>query len=118
MSLRVMVVCVVGFVGFGCNWVPLSAGGEQVQLATAKFVEGCRQIGRTRAKTKPTFLGVKRSQATIREELRSLARNDAAVMGGTTVTPLGDVQNGEQAYGIYVCSGAPAGSGASGPSGS
>jgi hypothetical protein len=34
-----------------------------------------------------------------------LARNDAAVMDGTTVSPLAPVEDGEQAFGIYVCDG-------------
>jgi hypothetical protein len=105
--VAVAVACSLGIAG--CNWVPLSAGGEQVQLATPNFVEGCRSLGKTKAKTKPTLLGIKRGEATIREELTSLARNDAAAMGGTHVSPLDDVKEGEQTFGIYVCSGSGGG---------
>jgi len=103
-----LAACLAGPV-LGCTWVPLTAAGEQVQLASPKFVEGCEQVGKTRAKTKPTVLGFKRDEATIREELRSLARNDAAVMGGTNVAPLEPVKDGTQLYGIYVCSGGSGG---------
>jgi len=89
----------------GCTWVPLSAGGEQVQYANQKAVESCRQVGKTTARTKAKLWVFPRGDSTIREELRSLARNDGAVMGGTTVSPLGPVEDGEQIFGIYVCGG-------------
>lgn len=89
----------------GCTWVPLTAGGEQVQLANQKAVEACKQVGKTRARTKAKVWIFARSEATIREELQALARNDAAVMGGTTVSPTGPVEEGEQNFGIYVCGG-------------
>jgi hypothetical protein len=89
----------------GCTWVPLSEGGEQVQLVSAKAVEECRQIGKTNAKTRSKVMFFARGESTIRGELQSLARNDAAKMGGTTVAPLGPAVDGEQPFGIYVCGG-------------
>ena len=112
MSVRVLFIvglCMVAGMALGCTWVPLTAAGEQVQLANAKFVENCKPIGKTRAKTKPTVMGFGRSASTLRGELASLARNDAGVMGGTHVSPIGDLENGEQTYGIYVCSGGTGG---------
>jgi hypothetical protein len=87
----------------GCNWAPLSAEGEQVQFANQKAVESCREVGKTTARTKDSLWIFPRSEETIREELRSLARNDAALMGGTTVSPLGPAEDGQQRFGIYVC---------------
>lgn len=91
--------------GLGCNWAPLTAGGELVQLASLKAVESCEQIGKTTARTSDKVWIFARSESTIREELRSLARNDAAAMGGTTVAPLEPAQGGSQSFGIYVCGG-------------
>lgn len=108
MRVRVALVCLGVATSVGCTWVQLSAGGEQVQLASSKFVENCKQVGKSRANTKPTLLGTARSDATVREELRSLARNDAVAMGGTHVSPLDEATDGSQTFGIYVCSGAPA----------
>ncbi len=100
-----IVASFVALVGLGCNWVPLTAAGEQVQFANQKAVEGCKQVGKTRARTRAKIWFADRDEAAIREELRSLARNDAAVMGGTTVSPTGPVEDGEQNFGIYVCGG-------------
>ena len=91
----------VSFVG--CTWVELTAGGEQIQYATQKAVEGCRQVGKTTAHTKAKLGIFARDPSEIRKELRTLARNDAAAMGGTTISPLGPEENGEQTFGIYVC---------------
>jgi hypothetical protein len=94
----------VAVLGLGCTWVPLTAGGEQVQFGNQKVVEGCRQIAKTDARTSAKAWIFARSESTIRKELRSLARNDAATLGGTTVSPLGPVEDGAQTFGIYVCS--------------
>jgi hypothetical protein len=109
MSFRIALACLTAAVGFACTWVPLSAPGEQVQLASPKFVEGCQQVGKTRATTKATILGFARGASTIRGELLSLARNDAAAMGGTHVSPIDDVLDGQQTYGVYVCAGGSGG---------
>jgi hypothetical protein len=89
----------------GCTWVDLTAAGEQVQFASQKAVEDCEQVGKTRATTQHKVWIFARSDSKIREELRSLARNDAAGLGGTTVSPLGPVEDGEQTFAIYVCKG-------------
>ena len=104
-SIRVGAAICVAALGFACTWVPLTEGGEQVQLASEKAVEACRQIGRTVAHTRSKVMLFARGESTIREELQSLARNDAAKMNGTTVAPLGPAVNGEQPFGIYVCGG-------------
>ncbi len=102
-----VLVCSSLFValGVGCTWVQLNEGGEQVQFANQKAVESCEQVGKTVARTKSSLWVFARSEATIREELRTLARNDGAAMGGTTVSPLGPVEDGVQSFGIYVCKG-------------
>ena len=92
--LEVGVVAVVVAMSFGCTWVPLTEGGEQVQFVNQKAVDSCRQIARTDAHTRAKLWIFARSESTIREELRSLARNDAATMGGTTVSPLGPAEAG------------------------
>ena len=69
---------VVAALWLGCTWVPLTAGGEQVLFANQKAVDGCRQVARTDAHTSAKVWIFARSESTIREELRSLARNDAA----------------------------------------
>ncbi len=99
--MALVFVVAVGLVG--CAWVDLTAGGEQIQYATQKAVEGCRQVGKTTARTSDKVWIFARGESKIRDELRTLARNDAAAMGGTTVSPLGPVENGEQTFGIYVC---------------
>lgn len=88
-----------------CTWTPVTAEGAQVQLASAKFVEGCQSIGKTRAKTADSVGIFARSEEKIRDELISLARNQAAEMGATTISPLGPVEDGAQTFGVYVCKG-------------
>ena len=102
-SIRLAAVAALAAGLAGCTWVELTAGGEQVQYASQKAVEGCKQVGKTTAHTSDKVWIFARDEGEVRKELRALARNDAAAMGGTTVSPLGPAENGEQTFGIYVC---------------
>jgi hypothetical protein len=98
-------VCAACALAVGCTWVALTPSGEQVQVASQQAIVDCKQLGKTIARTKSRIWLFGRSESKVREELRSLARNDAARMGGTTVSPLEPMADGIQMYGIYVCTG-------------
>lgn len=87
----------------GCTWVPLTAGGEAVRVALPSAAESCERIGRTRTRTQAKIGPFPRSQSRVRTELESLARNEAADMGGNVIAPLDGPREGVQDYGIYRC---------------
>ena len=43
------------------------------------------------------------SQNTVEEQLDTLARNQAATMGGNAVKASSEINNGQRAYGVYKC---------------
>jgi hypothetical protein len=87
----------------GCEWAPLTRGGEGVTVARPEHVQACRRIGETTAKVKSEIAGVARSADTVTEELKNLARNAAAEMSGDTVVPVGQLVWGEQRFTVYRC---------------
>jgi hypothetical protein len=44
-----------------------------------------------------------RTQRKVHEELESLARNEAATMGGNAVAPTGEPAEGRQSFDVYRC---------------
>jgi hypothetical protein len=94
----------LGALALACTWVPLSDGGKAVRVA--KDDEGlarCESKGRTHAQTTDRVLIFARREQTIQLELESLARNEAALMGGDTVVAATPIERGRQTFDVYLC---------------
>ncbi len=89
--------------GAGCTWVPLEEGADSVAVLQPAEVERCEQLARTRATTARRVLFFPRRADKMREELASVARNEAQRSGGDAVAPLGEMEDGVQEFGIYRC---------------
>lgn len=89
----------------GCTWVQLTTEGESVNLGSANLVGNCERVGRARAKTLGKIVTVERGGGRLQEELFTLARNEAGRMGGDTIIPESLINDGEQDFGVYNCSG-------------
>ena len=89
-----------------CNsWVQLTAEGAGVSLAdTASQVRDCARVGRASVQTLGKILVVERGGQRLQDELLSLARNEAADLGGDTVLPESLIADGKQVFAVYRCS--------------
>ena len=95
------VLLAVLFVG-GCTWVKLTEQGALVGVRDANEVAGCEQLGRTTSTTRAKVV-VGRNAEKVASELRTLAQNEAAHMGGNVIVPEGEPVEGRQGFGIYRC---------------
>ncbi|MDH5257972.1 MAG: DUF4156 domain-containing protein [Gammaproteobacteria bacterium] len=86
-----------------CSWVKLTPDGERVQVLSSDAVASCKKIGATTVSLKSSIAGVKRKQEKVAKELDTLARNSGAKMGGNTVVPISEMENGERSYAVYQC---------------
>ena len=91
----------------GCAWVKPTPEGAQVQVSDAQKVKHCRELGNTTVSLLDKIAGVERNRQTVEEELQILARNSAASIGGDTVVPISDSNDGKQQFTIYQCAGVP-----------
>ena len=88
----------------GCsNWVQVTSAGQNVRVATASEVSNCSRVGRTRANTLGKVIGVERGAERLQTELQSIARNEAADMGGNVIVPESLIDDGQQSFGVYSC---------------
>ena len=98
-------VAAAAFVLSACsnNWVQLSPDGRQVVVATAAQVSNCTRVGTASVNALDNIAFVQRGAARLQEELETLARNEAAVLGGNRVTPESTITDGRQSFGVYRC---------------
>jgi hypothetical protein len=90
---------------FACTWVPLTNEGQGVRILRESEVVDCEKIGETTARTSDRVVIFARSDRKVREELDSLARNEAADLGGDAIVRIGTATDGRQSFGVYRCEG-------------
>ncbi len=88
----------------GCaTALKLTPNGEKVRVLGPDEVDSCRLVGRTNASVTWVIAGVRRPDNVIVQELRVVARNAAARLGGDTIVPLTVVDEGQQSFQVYKC---------------
>lgn len=87
----------------GCSFVSVKSDAEDVLVLSAQRVSHCERLGQTRVSVADKLGFINRRDEDVRSDLEDLARNTAAEMGGDTVSPEGEVNEGRQVFGIYDC---------------
>ncbi len=88
----------------GCATLKLTEAGEKVRVLDPSEVSSCREMGRTNTSITARIV-IERPVETVSKELRIIARNSAARMGGDTIVPLTVLENGNQTFNVYKCVG-------------
>ena len=86
-----------------CTWVPLTGEGAHVQLRTLEQAQSCERKSRVTVSVKDKIAGIARNEDKVRGELETLARNEAARVGGNAVAAETEPTNGRQTFLIYRC---------------
>lgn len=87
-----------------CTWVQLAPGAKQVRVVSA-VPAGCEKRGEVAVSVKDSVAFYERNQLRVRDELETLARNEAPGIQADTIQPLGDPADGEQRFAAYSCGG-------------
>ncbi len=87
----------------GCSTVSPEPGAEKIEVLEAERTDKCDKKGQSRVQVPTSFGFIKRGDKAIRADLRTLGRNSAVDMGGDTITPLTEISDGKQTFGIYDC---------------
>ncbi|MFT5140828.1 MAG: hypothetical protein ACI9H8_000055 [Lysobacterales bacterium] len=86
-----------------CSWVKATPEAESVLVKTAEVTTDCERKGKVNVSLKDRIAGFDRKSTKVAKELATLARNEAAVMGGNTVVAESEVTDGRQEFGVYLC---------------
>lgn len=100
--------CIIGTLALSsllsaCTWVKVSAEGESVKLLTVAQAASCERVGATTSQALGKVGFVKRRETKLATELQTLARNEAAEMGGNAIVADGEIEEGRQRFVIYRC---------------
>ncbi|MDC8014180.1 DUF4156 domain-containing protein [Tahibacter soli] len=86
-----------------CTWVKLDEPGKAVHVAYDGRVDGCRALGEIGVSVKDRVGPYERNSLKVKDELETLARNEAASMQADTIAAKGEPHDGEQRFGAYAC---------------
>ena len=88
-----------------CTWVPMAPEATAVHVVSAGAAPaGCDKRGDINVSVKHSVAFYERNALRVRDELETLARNEAAASPANTVQPLGDPADGAQRFAAYQCS--------------
>lgn len=86
----------------GCTWVHMAPGASAVKVVTGPPA-GCEQRGEVEVSVKDALGPYERNPLRVRDELETLARNEAPGLNADTVQPLGEPADGRQRFAAWRC---------------
>ena len=90
----------------GCTWVHMAPGASNVRVIAAGAAPAdCEKRGEVAVSVKDSVAFYERNALRVRDELETLARNEAPGIQATAVQPLGDPADGEQRFAAWRCPG-------------
>ncbi|MDZ4813650.1 MAG: DUF4156 domain-containing protein [Pseudomonadota bacterium] len=101
--MRTLMIAAAMLAFAGCTWVEPDAQGKRIDVAYGKNLSACAQKGTVTVSVRHKIGFYERNDLKVRDELESLARNEATELGGDTVQALGEPVDGEQKFGAYDC---------------
>ncbi|HEY4530101.1 MAG TPA: DUF4156 domain-containing protein [Luteimonas sp.] len=85
-----------------CTWVHMAPGASSVRVA-ASPPAGCEKRGEVEVAVKHSIAFIDRNPLRVREELETLARNEAPGLQADTIHPLSDPIRGVQRWAAWRC---------------
>ncbi len=93
-------------VATGCEWVKMEPGAAQVRVLRAgDDVASCHRLGEIAVSVKDRVGPYERNSVAVRDELETLARNEALTLHADSVQPKSEPAEGEQRWLAYRCHG-------------
>ena len=87
-----------------CTWVKMDPNGAGVRVARAgDSIGGCAKKGEVAVSVRDKVGLYQRKDLKVRDELETMARNEATSLGADTVQPLNEPSAGEQRFAAYSC---------------
>jgi hypothetical protein len=96
----------IGFVAqsAGCTWVKMDPAAAHVRvLPLGRQMASCRRLGEIAVSVKDHVGPYERNTMKVRDELETLARNEALTLHANTVQPEAEPADGQQRWIAYRC---------------
>ena len=99
-----LLACALPMVLSACTFVHMAPGAKQVRVL-AVAPTSCAKRGEVAVSVKDRLGPYERSEAQVRDELETLARNEAPGVGADTISPITPPGDGEQRWAMWRCNG-------------
>jgi hypothetical protein len=99
---NLMLIAAATFALGGCAFNKLTPQGENVAVLQASEVTRCDRVTATTVNVTSKVV-INRQPAKVAQDLRIVARNRAAALGGDTIVPTTQPTKGEQTFDVYRC---------------
>lgn len=86
----------------GCTWVHMAPGASAVRVVSGA-PEGCEKRGEVEVSVKHSIAFIDRNPVKVRDELETLARNEAPGLQADTIHPLDGPSGGHQRFAAWRC---------------
>ena len=104
--LRAGVLIAFAAIAVGCEWVKMDPGAAQVRVLHAgDTIASCHRLGEIAVSVKNRVGPYERNSVAVRDELETLARNEAITLHADSVQPKSEPVDGEQRWLAYRCHG-------------
>lgn len=100
--MRIPVLLAIAGLASACTWVHMAPGASAVKVVEGQPA-GCQARGEVEVSVKDSIAFYDRNTLRVREELETLARNEAPGLGADTVQPLGQPADGSQRFAAWRC---------------
>lgn len=102
--MRLPLLIAVLLAAAGCTWVPMQTGAAAVRVIPAGAAPaGCTRLAEIEVEVTDKVAFYERNPLRVREELETLARNEAVGLGADTVQPMADPRDGGQRFSGWRC---------------
>jgi hypothetical protein len=102
LSIGLILILVINVVS-ACTWVKPTESGVEITVTEASQVAHCRKVSTLTTSVKHNIGSMQRNAEKVRTELLTLGRNEAAIRGGDTIVPRGEVEGGSMTFDVYQC---------------
>jgi hypothetical protein len=87
-----------------CTWVPMQTGASAVRVfATGAAPAGCSKLGEIEVEVTDKVAFYARNPVRVREELETMARNEALGLGADAIQPMAEPREGSQRFSGWRC---------------
>ena len=101
---RIALVVPFALAASACTWVHMAPGADKVRVVAVEPA-GCEKRGEIEVSVKDNVLYYKRNELKVRDELETLARNEAPGLGADSISPLTQPTAGNQRWAMWRCNG-------------
>ena len=100
--MRSILLIVTVLAASGCTFVRMAPGASAVRVLSAA-PSGCEKRGEVTVSVKDRLGPYQRSDSQVRDELETLARNEAPSLAADRISPLTPPRDGEQRWVLWRC---------------